>query len=80
VTCTANEVTLAMGASVPTMKAGPVALEVEMFDSAPFEQPETRITAADSIRIASLKGVFVLGDISDNSLSAGFPHLMKNKR
>jgi len=30
-----------------------------MFDSAPFEQPETRITAADSIRIASLKGRFL---------------------
>jgi hypothetical protein len=61
-----------MGASVPTTKAEPVeALEV-VFDREPLEQPAARVTAADSISNASLKGVFgVFGAISNTSLSAG---------
>jgi hypothetical protein len=70
--CTAMEVTLAMGASVPTTKAGPVEVDwVEEFMTEPLVQPVTRIAAADSKRIASLKGVFLnWGDISYTSLSA----------
>ena len=78
---TASEVTLAMGASVPTTKAGPVTAFEFVFDKEPFEQPVARVTAAVSKRNASLKGVFcVLGDISNTSLSARIPQLMKNER
>ena len=55
--CAANEVTLARGASVPTTNTGPVVLEVVVFNMEPLVQPVTRTTAADSKRIAGLKGV-----------------------
>jgi hypothetical protein len=49
-----------------------VVLEV-VFTMDPVEQPVATITAADSRRIASLKGVYcVLGDILITSLSAAY--------
>jgi hypothetical protein len=62
-----------MGASVPTTNAGPVGvLGFVVFVIVPLEQPVANIPAADSKRIASLKGIFeVLGDISCTPLSAG---------
>ena len=74
--CTARDVTLAMGASVPTTNAEPVVvLDVEL-TMEPLVQPVATMTAADSKRNASLKGVFcVLGDISITSLSAGLRNL-----
>jgi hypothetical protein len=70
--CTENEVTLAMGASVPTTKLGP---EVALFMLALFMellQPAARKTPAVSKGRASLKSLLDnVADISGASLSAG---------
>jgi hypothetical protein len=61
-----------MGASVPTTNDEPVVVLDVVLTMEPLVQPVATITAADSRRIASLKGVFfVWRDISITSLSAG---------
>jgi hypothetical protein len=70
-----------MGASVPTTNAGPVVVLEVVLTMDPVEQPVATITAADSRKIASLKGVILVWrDISITSLSAGHAQLMKDER
>jgi len=73
--CTANDVTLAIGASVPTTKDDPVGeLElplVELVDNVPLAHPAIRNEPTASARMDGRKTLpCILKGISDTSLSA----------